>query len=346
MRQARVSIDTDALQHNLEVARQAAPHSKIMSVIKANAYGHGVVEVAKALQRSDGFAVACVSEAITLRQHGVTQPLLVLQGALNVTEYRAAGMLKMTLVMHNAQQLAFYSEHTETHPDLWLKIDTGMHRLGFAPNQVDEVMEKIKPDCSGLMTHFSDADDPQKAETSEQLELFNSLSAAYSLQRSAANSAALLTRPDTHFDWVRPGIMLYGVTPLLEGNGSDLGLQPVMTFHAPVISVKNVMAGEAIGYGSDFVTSADIRVAVISCGYGDGYPRLAPTGTKVLLNEQHCELLGRVSMDMVCVDVTRLAECSVGDEAVLWGPELPIENLAKDLGTLSYALLTGVGVHV
>lgn len=346
MRQAHLSIDTDALQHNLEVARQTAPHSKIMSVVKANAYGHGVVQVAKALQRSDGFAVACVSEAITLRQHGVTQPLLVLQGAINATEYRAAGMLKMTLVMHNAQQLALYSGHTENHPDLWLKIDTGMHRLGFAPNQVGEVMQKIQPDCSGFMTHFSDADDPQKGETSEQLALFNSLCDAWSLQRSAANSAALLTRPDTHFDWVRPGIMLYGATPLLEGNGADLGLQPVMTLHAPVISVKTVLAGEAIGYGSDYVASADIKVAVISCGYGDGYPRLAPTGTKVMLNEQHCELLGRVSMDMICIDVTRLEQCTVGDEAILWGPELPVENLAQSVGSLSYALLTGVGVHV
>lgn len=346
MRQARLSIDTAALQHNLSVARKAAPHSKIMSVVKANAYGHGVVEVTKALQQSDGFAVACVSEAITLRQHGVTQPLLVLQGALNVTEYRAAAMLKLTLVMHSAQQLAFYDQHTETHPDMWLKIDTGMHRLGFAPQQVGQVMEKIQDHCSGLMTHFSDADDLQKPQTSEQLELFSSLSDNYSLQRSAANSAALLTRPDTHFDWVRPGIMLYGATPMVDGTGEDMGLKPVMTLHSPVVAVKRVSAGESIGYGGDFVASADMSIAIISCGYGDGYPRTAPSGTKVLLNDQYCQLLGRVSMDMLCVDVSDMDACQVGDEAILWGPGLPVEYLAESTNTLSYALLTGVGVHV
>lgn len=345
MRQARVSIDRDALRHNFSVVRQTAPQSKIMTVVKANAYGHGAFEVAKALPTSDGFAVACVSEAISLRQHGFIQPILVMQGAANVTEYRAAAMLKMTLVMHDHHQLAIYKGQTEDHPDLWLKIDTGMHRLGFAPDEVAAVMAEIKADCSGLMTHFSDADDPGKDQTSAQLKLFNDICESYPLQRSAANSAAVLSQPEAHYDWVRPGIMMYGISPMLDGTGTDLNLQPVMTFSAPVVAIKQYAAGSAIGYGGDYVCPQQTTVAVISCGYGDGYPRLAPSGTQVLCNDRMCKLVGRVSMDMICIDVTKLAACKVGDEATLWGPGLPVEVLAEALDTISYALLCAVGVQ-
>lgn len=342
-RHAKVTLDPAAIQHNLNVVRRAAPHSKIMSVVKANAYGHGVVEVVKALHDSDGYAVACVNEAMQLRQHGITKPVLVLQGAMDLEEYRVASMLKMTLVIHEPAQLEIYRQFYDDHPDLWLKVDTGMHRFGYRPEEVVATMREIGAHCSGLMTHFSDADDPENPKTNQQKEIFDSVAQQFSLQRSAANSAAILTNRDTHYDWVRPGIMLYGATPLLRGTGADVGLQSAMTFSAPVVAVKKLVAGETVGYGGDFTCPKDMTIACISVGYGDGYPRGVPQGTPVLINGEACPLVGRVSMDSITVDVSRMQECAVGDVAILWGPELPVEDLSNALGTLSYSLLCGVG---
>ena len=342
IRHANVQIDLSALQHNLGVVRKAAPHSKIMSVVKANAYGHGMADVVKALYESDGYSVACVNEGMLLRQHGVTKPILVLQGALNMEEYRIASILKMTLVIHEAAQLQLYREFDDKQPDLWLKVDTGMHRFGFQPEDVESAMQVIGEHCSGLMTHFSDADDPKNPKTNEQNALFDAVAQRFPLQRSAANSAAIITNRETHYDWVRPGIMLYGVTPLLGGYGKELGLRPAMTFSAPVAALKKLSAGDTVGYGSDFTCPNDMTVACVSVGYGDGYPRGAPLATPVLLNGEKCRLVGRVSMDSIVVDVSHLKECEVGDIAVLWGPDMPVEALAANLNTLSYSLLCGV----
>jgi len=342
-RQASVSLDYDAIRHNFAVAKAKAPHSRVMSVVKANAYGHGVVKVVKALYESDGFAVANVFEALQLRQHGVTKPILVLQGAHDLAEYRIASSLKMTLVIHDQSQLHMHKQFDDDHPDLWLKVDTGMHRFGFSAEDISAVMQQIGATCSGLMTHFSDADDPDNDKTAQQTKLFDSLGQQYSLQRSAANSAAVLSHPDTHYDWVRPGLMLYGVTPFLHGTGSDLDLRPAMTLSAPVVATKQLQAGDTVGYGSEHVCANDTRVACVAVGYGDGYPHSRGSQALVLVNGLTCPVLGRVSMDSIVIDISRVADCAVGDQVTLWGADLPVERLAQATGAFKYALLCGVG---
>lgn len=343
MRQLNCKINLDALRHNYHVAKTTASGSKVMAAVKANGYGHGLQNIVKALSDADGFAVATVDEAIKLRKLGIYTPVLVLTGVTSAHEYAQAALHTLSLCIHNSLQLQLIQSHKGKHPDIWLMLDTGMHRLGFLPEQVPEVMKLLGNRCQVMMTHCSDADNPEKDKTSQQLTLFNELVADYSQLKSVANSAALLSRKDSHFDWVRPGIMLYGSSPLIGKSATNLNLKPVMTATAPLIAKSIIKAGERVGYGSDYICEEDMPIGVIAAGYGDGYPRHAKSGTPVLINGKFCPLAGRVSMDMLTVDLRNNTTAKVGDEVILWGDGLSVDTIAQHSGTIGYELLCTVG---
>lgn len=343
MRRAQIHIDLDALKHNLNQARQAAPKSKIMAVIKANAYGHGMLKVAQALMDADGFAVATMGEGLTLRKAVIAKTILILQGASNAQEYQLAAEQQLTLSIHHNSQLAIFNQHKGQHPPLWLKFDTGMHRLGFPPEQGSELMNQLGDQLTGVMMHFANADEPENPVNLQQLDTFKRLTKSINLPCSAANSAALLKMPESHFDWVRPGIMLYGASPLLNVSATAFNLKSVMTLTAPLIATNIHKKGEAVGYGGDYICPEDMPVGVIAIGYGDGYPRHAPSGTPVLINDIECPLAGRVSMDMLTVDLRNCPDAKVGNEVVVWSESLPVDRIAEMAGTISYDLLCAVG---
>ena len=348
---AFAEIHLKALHHNLGRIRQAAPHSHCMAIIKANAYGHGMLEVAAALQDADAFGVARFNEALALRAAGITKPVCVLEGIHFAEQLDDACAHKLDLVFHHTQQLDWLEQTAVNEPlNVWIKIDTGMHRLGFRPDQLADVWQRLQ-NCQWvrdikLMTHFANADDRNSQYTHEQLQHFNNVCNSYQVARSLANSAAILGWPETHADWVRPGIMLYGASPFLDGNAAADGLQPVMTLRSQLIAINDYAKGDAIGYGGMYVCDRPMRVGVVAIGYGDGYPRHARTGTPVVVNGQRCGLLGRVSMDMISVDLTDCPEARIGDEAVLWGEGLPVDEVARHADTIAYELLCGVTQRV
>ncbi|OOG25376.1 alanine racemase [Thioalkalivibrio denitrificans] len=349
-RAARARIDLNALRHNLSVARAAAPGSRVMAVIKADAYGHGMREAARALAGlSDAFAVSCVQEAAVLREAGITQPLVVLQGFKDDAELVEVVRLDAQTVLHEPGQLAcLESSHLETPPAVWLKLDTGMHRLGFAPVEAAALVQRLRTGDlvaghPGLMTHLACADEPARPESETQLRAFDEAVAGLPGEQSIANSAAVLRMPAAHRDWVRPGIMLYGASPLIGVSAESMGLRPVMTVGAPVVAVKPLRPGDAVGYGGTYVCERPRTLAIVAIGYGDGYPRHAPSGTPVLVRGHRCPLMGRVSMDMLGVDVTDVPDVRVGDMATLWGEGLPVDEIAEVAGTISYELLCSVG---
>lgn len=335
-------IHLSALVNNLLVARQAAPNSKILAVIKANAYGHGLLRVAKALETSDGFAVAALEEAVRLREAGFEQPILLLEGVFTEAELADVTEYRLSLVIHTHAQIAWL-RHTWSprRIDVFLKVNTGMHRLGFAPQELPQALADLRS-CPvlgriTLMTHFANADEAQGV--SEQLNLFHSLNQNAQLPASLANSAALLRYPASHADWVRPGIMLYGASPFNDVSAQELGLEPVMSLVSEVIAVQQVQAGAAVGYGGTFTAERAMRVGIVACGYGDGYPRHAPTGTPISVDGVRTRTLGRVSMDMLAVDLTPLPSAGIGSVVTLWGEALPVEEVARAAGTISYELL-------
>jgi alanine racemase len=351
-RPVRARIDLKALQHNFAMARQAAPNSKLMAVIKANAYGHGAVAVARALQDADAFALASVEEAVQLREAGVSGPLVLLEGVFDADDLQAAAGYELQAVVHTLEQVDWLEQARVTAPlHLWLKVDTGMHRLGVSVRQADAVRHRLSAlvgRCGGslrLMSHLACADEPQHPANDAQLAAFRSLEVA-GLERSLANSAALLSRPDTHFDWVRPGIMLYGSSPFDPGVDHALALRPVMTLESQLIAVYTRNQGDSIGYGQSWTCPEAMPVGVAAGGYGEGYPRHAPTGTPVLVNGRVVPLIGRVSMDMVCVDLRSQPDARAGDPVQLWGGGLPVEALAARAGTISYELLCNVSQRV
>jgi alanine racemase len=343
VRQARVRVDLNAIQHNFNIARRAAGSSKIMAVIKANAYGHDMEAVAKHLAQADGFAVANVAEGLALRNVIPDRMILVLQGAASMTDYQQSAEKNLTLVMHHGRQLEFFKTHNSAQPPLWLKLDSGMHRLGFTAEEFRMVKHLLGKHLTGMMTHFANADDPDHPANAEQLDRFNQACGNSQLPRSCANSAALLQLPEARMDWCRPGIMLYGGSPLLNKSSEALDLRAAMIVSAPLIAVKDYKQGDAIGYGGDFVCPHDMRVGVVAIGYADGYPRHAPTGTPVLIHGQECALIGRVSMDMITIDLTHAPQAQPGDEVVLWGAGLPVDRIAALARTISYDLLCAAG---
>ena len=347
------TIDTAALRHNLASVRMRAPASRVMAVVKANAYGHGLVEVARALDGADSFAVARVEEGLLLRAAGVSKPIVLLEGVFDREQLAAAAAAGFELVVHLPEQVQMLRTLAPAVPlCVWLKLDTGMNRLGLkgaafssAWNELGSLRAVRQP--VGLMTHLAAADEAQHAFTRQQLQRFEAATAAMPGPRSIANSAGLLNFPGAQADWVRPGLLLYGVSPIAATCGADYGLRPVMTLHSRVIAVKDVALGERVGYGGTWVAARPTRLAVAAVGYGDGYPRSVAAGAPVLVNGERAMLAGRVSMDMIGIDVTDLKRpANLGDPVLLWGPQLPVEEIAQLAGTIPYELLCGITQRV
>lgn len=343
-------IDTAALAHNLGVAKAAAPRSRVFAVVKANGYGHGLARVARGLRAADGFAVLSIEEAALLRGEGYSHPIVLLEGFFHPDELPEIARLHLRPVIHRPDQADILARARLDHRlDVLLKIDTGMHRLGLRPAQVAETLATLRasPNVGGLtlMTHFACADEPGIG-VAAQLACFREVADGTALPVSLANSAALLRYPETHGDWVRAGIMLYGASPFAERTGADLGLLPVMTLESRLIAVQRIRKGEAVGYGATFVAERDMSIGVVACGYADGYPRHAGTGTPVRVEGHLTRTLGRVSMDMLSVDLTLVPHAHVGSPVTLWGADLPVEHVAAHAGTIAYELLTALAPRV
>jgi alanine racemase len=342
------TVDLAALRHNLARVRAAAPHCRVATALKANAYGHGLLRAARALATADAFAVARCDEALALREAGIAKPMVVLEGFLQPEEIDLCRQHGLQVALHHDSQVRMLELAKPGWPlDLWLKIDSGMHRLGFPPEQVPAVLGRLAacPNAGPnprLMSHLAKADDREDPYTRQQLAVFQAATHGITTERSMANSGGILGWPETHFDWVRPGIMLYGCTPFNDGVGTDEGLRPVMTLASRLIAVQRYAAGEPIGYGGSWRCPRDSRIGVVAIGYGDGYPRHAPSGTPVLINGRRVPLVGRVSMDMITVDLTDLPEANVGDPVVLWGCDLPAEEIARHANTITYELFCKV----
>ncbi len=347
-RSARAIIDSSALRHNLARCREVAPNSLAMAVIKANAYGHNMLKTAETLSHANGFAVSCIQEALELRQARFIHPILVLQGFQTMQGMKAMAEHRLRAVLHDHAQLELLDAAPPSiRLDVAIKLDTGMHRLGFPVEQAHPLFERlskhpnIKP-TPWLMTHMACADEPNNAHTQQQFERFEKYTDGLTAPRSVGNSASILAWPRSHVNWVRPGIMLYGASPFAHGNAKRDGLEAVMTLTAPLVSVHTIPRGESIGYGASYVCSDDTRTGVVACGYADGYPRHAPTGTPVWINGRETRILGRVSMDMLVIDLTGI-EARVGDMVELWGKHLPVDKIAQAAGTISYELLCNAG---
>ncbi|MGF1547602.1 MAG: alanine racemase, partial [Thiotrichales bacterium] len=292
-RGATAQIDLAALRHNFARAQALAGGSRIMAAVKANAYGHGMLEVANALTQADGFAVACVGEALQLRAAGHSQRILVLQGARSLAEHEAAARHRVTLVVHHAAQVEYVRQCVSLESECWVKLDTGMGRLGFAAEDFDDVLRRLGGAVSGMMSHFANADVPEDPRNQAQLTRFLDTTAGLNLPRSMANSAALFRIPQARFDWVRPGIMLYGGSPLARETAEAVGLRPVMTLTAPLLAINRHVAGDSIGYGGHFTCPERMPVGLVAIGYADGYHRVTAAGTRVMINGVACGLIGR-----------------------------------------------------
>lgn len=347
------SIDTGALAHNLSVVRERAPNSKVMAVIKANAYGHGLVPIARALSNADALAVARVDEGLMLRAAGIVGRIVLLEGVFDAEQLRAASENGFELVVHSPEQLELLKAVRSGHGfTVWLKLDSGMNRLGFKGpdfNHAHDELQKL-PNVAqpvNLFTHLASADEPAVSTTEEQLARFRAATHGLGGERSIANSAGTLAFPDAQADWVRPGLLLYGVSPFAKSVGTDFGLKPVMTFQSQIIAVKDLRAGEHVGYGGSWIASRPTRLAIAAVGYGDGYPRNLPAESAVLVNGERAGLAGRVSMDMIAIDVTDMkTRVGAGDPVVLWGQGLPVEEIAKAARTIPYELLCGIAQRV
>ena len=336
-------IDTAALRHNLAVLRSLAPTSKVMAVVKANAYGHGLLTAVNALSDADGFAVASVDEALQIRQTGWTRPILLLEGMFGADELPLCRQNQLSMVIHNHQQLDMLKNAGHgLLPPLFVKLNSGMNRLGFTHTEFSGVVDRLRqlPGVTGisLISHFATADEPSGVR--QQMAVIEKTFFGSPFPKSLANSAAIFRYPETHADWVRPGIALYGASPFSDGTGEQLGLRPVMTLISQIIAVQHLQAGESLGYGQLWTADRPSRIGVVACGYADGYPRHAITGTPVRVDGHLTRTLGRVSMDMLFADLTDLpATTGVGSEVILWGDQMPVELVARAAGTISYELL-------
>lgn len=349
MRPTRAIVRLDAIRHNLAAARRFAPASRNIPVIKANAYGHGAIEVARALQDdATAFAVAVMDEAVELREAGIENPILVLQGCNHREDLAEAAARRFWLMLHNRGQVERLLRSTAKTPvTAWLKVDTGMHRLGLNIEEADRARQELAAadHLSGppvLCTHLACADEPEREETARQVSEFRAYAEPLGLPLSIANSAGILHWPETHADWNRPGIMLYGSSPSTEF-GNDTGLlQPAMTLQSELIAVRDIAAGEGVGYGHRWKAREAARIGTVTIGYADGYPRHAPNGTPVLVNGQRVPLVGTVSMDMITVDLSEARDARPGDPVELWGENLRVNEVAKAAGTIGYELLAGM----
>ncbi|MDG9926794.1 MULTISPECIES: alanine racemase [unclassified Pseudomonas] len=352
MRPLVATIDLAAIVHNYRLARRCAPGRQAFAVVKANAYGHGAREVVSVLHdEADGFAVASLEEAAEVRAMHAEARILLLEGCFSADELPMAAHLGLDLVLQGPEQVEVLLAADLPRPlNVWLKLDSGMHRLGFSAEAIRELFPRLRGAAQvaelNLISHFACADERGHSMTELQLERFLELLDLDFDQRSLANSAAVVAIPAAHMDWLRPGIMLYGATPLVDLSAAELGLKPAMTLGAQLIAVRQVPAGENIGYGADWVAARPSRIGTVSCGYADGYPRQAPAGTPVWIGGRRVPLAGRVSMDMLMVDLTDLPEAAVGDAVELWGANLPVDEVARAAGTIGYELLTKVTARV
>jgi alanine racemase len=348
----RVEVSAAALRGNLARIREVAPNSQVMAVVKANAYGHGLVTTALCLADADAFAVARLQEALVLRGAGIGKPIVLLEGVFDAEQLAEAARHHLEVVVHCEEQLQLLeSARTDSGYTVWVKIDTGMNRLGFRRELAGAVLVRLaalgpKVAQLRLLTHFAAADEPSSAMTAQQMARFAEVTRGRQQVRSLCNSAGIFSQPAAHADWVRPGLALYGVSPFPGTLGAGLGLVPAMRLVSTVIAVRDVLAGESVGYGGAWSASQDSRVAIVAAGYGDGLPRSLGSGTPVLVNGRRAGLVGRVSMDMIAVDVSSLEAVRVGDSAILWGPELPVEEIAAHAGTIPYELLCAVSQRV
>jgi alanine racemase len=348
-RPIRARFDLTAFGHNLAVGRRCAPKSRAWAVIKANAYGHSLARAAKALDAADGFAMLDLSEAISLRASGVSKPILLLEGCFEARDLDLAFEHDLTVAVHEEGQVAMLERaRAGSKLSVYLKINSGMNRLGFALADTTRMFERLV-NCSNvgevtLMSHFADADGASGIRW--QLDALVRATKGITAPRSFANSATVLRHPDAHADWVRPGIMLYGCSPFAELSAEQIGLKPVMTLTSEIIGVQQLATGDTVGYGRTFTAPGAMRIGVVACGYADGYPRHAPSGTPVVVGGVRCATVGRVSMDMLCVDLTRIPDAGVGSAVTLWGDGLSADEVATACGTVSYELLCALAARV
>lgn len=342
-------IDISALQHNLQQVRRFAPNQKILAVIKANAYGHGTLAAAQAWPDADGFGMLSLEEAIMLRQAGIRQPIVLLEGVFAPEALPLCAEHGITVVIHQAQQIEWLGRAWLPRKiDVWVKMNSGMNRLGLPAGEFQEAVEKLAKlpaiNHLTLMSHFATADEVDGV--AMQLADFMVATAGMPYPRSLANSAAIVGHPDTHAEWGRPGIMLYGASPVSGRPPKHWDLRPVMTLESRIIAEQRLAPGDAIGYGATFHADYPMRIGVVACGYADGYPRHAPTGTPVGVGGHRTRLLGRVSMDMITVDLTGLPDCGIGSTVELWGKQIGVDEVAAAAGTLGYELLSGMTARV
>ncbi|MBK8524264.1 MAG: alanine racemase [Betaproteobacteria bacterium] len=349
-RPIRARIDRAALLHNYLLAKTRAPGARAWAVVKANAYGHGLMHAAEALaDAADGFALLDREASVALRQAGLRQPILLLEGFFSPEDLELVADHRLSVVVHRLEQLQILRQvGLPVRVPVYVKLNTGMNRLGFPPAALGALRDELaKSQAVGeitLMTHFAEADSARGIDW--QLQTFAAMAGEWRGPVSLANSAAILRYPKVARDWVRPGIMLYGGSPFAEQSAESLGLRPVMTLASEIIAVQTLAAGERIGYGGLFVAERETRVGVVACGYADGYPRHAPTGTPVLVGGRRSRTLGRVSMDMLAVDLTDFRDAGVGSPVTLWGEGLPADEVAAAAGTISYELFCALARRV
>ncbi len=350
-RPIKATVNTTALTHNLQQVRTLAPTSKVWRVVKANAYGHGLARCYAALAATDGYALLNYEEAILLREKGVTQPILLLEGFFKPQDLELIDAYQLTTAVHSDWQLQALADFPAKHAiSVYLKINNGMNRLGFPPEALPRVWQQLNALPSvgtvTLMSHFARADEGVDY-IQEPLRRLEQSTATLSGPRCYANSAATLWHPQTHHQWVRPGVVLYGASP--TGRTADIAafdLQPVMSLTSEIIAIQNVAAQEGVGYGHRYRTTTPQRIGIVACGYADGYPRHAPTGTPVSVGGKLCRTVGTVSMDMLMVDLTDCPDTQIGTTVELWGTQLPVDTVAEAAGTVGYELLTAVTQRV
>lgn len=344
------TINQQALRHNLAIVRRAVPHSRVWSVVKANAYGHGIARIWQSLAETDGFALLNLEEAILLRDQGWKKPILLLEGFFHEQDLPLIDRYRLTTSVHSNWQIKALANAQLSAPiDLYVKVNSGMNRLGFRPEQINGVWQKLRAlknvgDMT-LMAHFADAENPEGI--IEPMQRIERAAEGLSAPRSLSNSACTLWHPEAHYDWVRPGIVLYGASP--SGDWQDIassGLQPVMSLTSEIIGVQQLNPGDGVGYGYRYHAQQAQRIGVVACGYADGYPRHAPSGTPVWVDGVVTQIVGAVSMDMITVDLTPCPQAGIGSKVELWGDQVKIDQVAKAAGTVGYELMCALAPRV
>ncbi len=350
-RATQATIHLGALRRNLARVRERAGDARVMAVVKADGYGHGLERVARALQGADAFGVAAIADGLRLRAAGVEGRIVVLSGPDDASDLSEFRRLRLEAVIHHDSQLGWLERDNDARTlHVWMKLDTGMHRLGFPPQRASEIQHRLRalPNIDRdieVMTHFAASDEFENTLTARQIAAFNAAVADVEGPRALANSAALIGWPAARGNWVRTGGVLYGLSVVERRSGRDLGFEPAMTLTTKLIAINRVKKGERIGYAATYECPEDMPIGVAAIGYGDGYPRSAPSGTPVLIGKTRVPIVGRVSMDLITLDLRNVA-AQVGDRVTLWGGDLPVEDVARHAGTISYDLTCGMTKRV